>query len=134
MVVDEAAGGYRLPSEAEWEFACRSGSVDRRAADLDAVAWYENNADERTHPVGTKDANLWGLHDMLGNVWEWCSDLYDPAVYGRYRVFRGGGFADNAEACRPSCRRKSHPRYRADDLGFRLARTPGSPLGRSAVT
>lgn len=120
---DLEANGYRLPQEAEWEFACRAGANADEADDLDAVAWHRGNANDRVHDVGTKAANPWGFHDLLGNVWEWCSDLYDPQRYGRYRVFRGGGFADGPRACRPSCRRKSHPAFHIDDLGFRIAQT-----------
>jgi formylglycine-generating enzyme len=75
------------------------------------------------HDVGGKRPNAWGLHDMLGNAWEWCWDVYDASVYGPYRVFRGGGYADQPNACRASCRRKSHPRFRAEDVGFRVARS-----------
>ncbi len=67
--------------------------------------------------------NAWGLYDMIGNVWEWCWDVYDPRVYGPYRVFRGGGAHDQPRGCRASCRRKSHPAFHIDDLGFRLARS-----------
>ncbi|WP_176216821.1 formylglycine-generating enzyme family protein [Andreprevotia lacus] len=117
------ADGYRLPSEAEWEFACRAGSNEARYGALDEIAWHAGNSAQRLHDVGQKATNDWGLYDMLGNVWEWCWDLYDPAIYGEYRVFRGGGWSDGPEACRASCRRKSHPNFRIDDLGFRLARS-----------
>lgn len=119
------ANGYRLPTEAEWEFACRAGSNDSRYGELDTIAWYKDNSKGSVHHVGTKTPNRWGLHDMLGNVWEWCWDIYDREVYGPYRVFRGGGWSDPASACRASCRRKSHPTYKIDDLGFRVARSIG---------
>ncbi|GHD16472.1 hypothetical protein GCM10007147_04620 [Nocardiopsis kunsanensis] len=118
---DPGAGGYRLPTEAEWEHACRAGSTGVRYGDLDAVAWYRKNSGGRPRPVGTREPNAWGLHDMIGNVWEWCWDLYDPRVYGPYRSFRGGGWNDHHWGCRASTRRKSHPRLRIDDLGFRVA-------------
>lgn len=120
---DEAATGYRLPTEAEWEYACRAGTSGPRYGGLDAIAWYDANAADGPHPVGGKAANAWGLHDMLGNVWDWCWDHYDPDVYGEYRVLRGGGWADAHWSCRASVRRRSHPRLRLDDVGFRVART-----------
>ncbi|WP_327293879.1 MULTISPECIES: formylglycine-generating enzyme family protein [unclassified Streptomyces] len=120
---DWEAGGYRLPSEAEWEYACRAGSSGVRYGELDDIAWYRGNSGDQVHPVATRAPNEWGFHDMLGNVWEWCWDLYDPEVYGPYRVFRGGGAYDHPRGCRASCRRKSHPAFRVDDLGFRLARS-----------
>ncbi|MFJ1839602.1 formylglycine-generating enzyme family protein [Streptomyces sp. NPDC088175] len=123
VVCDWRADGYRLPSEAEWEYACRAGTSGERYGDLDEIAWHRGNSGEEVHDVATRMPNAWGLHDMIGNVWEWCWDLYDPAVYGPYRVFRGGGGFDPPRGCRASCRRKSHPTFRIDDLGFRLART-----------
>ncbi len=121
---DREADGYRLPTEAEWEYACRAGSSEVRHGDLDAIAWHRANSGSRAHEVATREPNAWGLHDTIGNVWEWCWDLYDPAVYGPYRVFRGGGWNDLPHGCRASCRRRSHPTLRVDDLGFRLARSP----------
>jgi len=120
---DWTSDGYRLPSEAEWEYACRAGSNETRYGELDEIAWYGKNSGQIIHDVGMKVPNAWGLHDMLGNVWEWCWDIYDGEVYGPYRVFRGGGWNDRDGACRASCRRKSHPNYRIDDLGFRVARS-----------
>ncbi|MFI6867043.1 formylglycine-generating enzyme family protein [Nocardia sp. NPDC050406] len=119
---DRSADGYRLPTEAEWEYACRAGTTTPRYSELDDIAWYRANSDSRPHEVGTKLANPWGLHDMLGNVWEWCWDTYDPEVYGSYRVLRGGGWFDEHWSCRVSVRRRSHPTLRLDDVGFRLAR------------
>lgn len=118
----DQGGGYRLPTEAEWEYACRAGSDEARYGELDAIAWYRENSMGGTMPVGRKLPNDWGLYDMLGNVWEWCSDVYDPSVYGTYRVFRGGGWADTARGCLATNRRRSHPTFAIDDLGFRIAR------------
>jgi formylglycine-generating enzyme required for sulfatase activity len=122
VVCDWSADGYRLPSEAEWEHACRAGSREVRYGELDDIAWYRGNSGGRVHDVATRSPNAWGLFDTLGNVWEWCWDRYDPAVYGPYRVFRGGGWLDPPRGVRAACRRKSHPTLRIDDLGFRLAR------------
>ncbi|RDI12351.1 formylglycine-generating enzyme required for sulfatase activity [Rhodococcus sp. AG1013] len=119
---DAGSDGYRLPTEAEWERACRAGTSGPRYGPLDEIAWYGDNSDGRPHDVCGKLPNGWGLHDMLGNVWEWCWDLYDPEVYGSYRVLRGGGWADAHWSCRASVRRRSHPTYRIDDVGFRIAR------------
>lgn len=123
VACDWRADGYRLPSEAEWEYACRAGTSGVRYGDLDEIAWHDGNSGGAVHDVATRTPNAWGLHDMIGNVWEWCWDLYDPEVYGPYRVFRGGGGFDRPRSCRAACRRKSHPTFRIDDLGFRLART-----------
>ncbi|MGC5037545.1 formylglycine-generating enzyme family protein [Streptomyces sp. DT190] len=129
---DTSADGYRLPTEAEWEHACRAGSTGPRYGRLDEIAWYRGNADDTVHPVGGKEPNAWGLHDMLGNVWDWCWDLYDPEVYGTYRVLRGGGWSDEHWSCRASVRRRSHPTFRIDDVGFRVARTAPGRGARSA--
>lgn len=125
MVWDRRATGYRLPTEAEWEHACRAGSEAQRYGELDLIAWHAGNSGGAAHAVGGRQPNAWGLHDMIGNVWEWCWDLYDTEIYGPYRVFRGGGWADQPRALRASCRRRSHPRFHIDDLGFRLARGAG---------
>ena len=119
---DTTANGYRLPTEAEWERACRAETTGPRHGNLDAIAWYRDNSGGRPHDVGGKQPNAWGLHDTLGNVWEWCWDQYDPEVYGSYRVLRGGGWFDEHWSCRASVRRRSHPTYRNDDVGVRIAR------------
>lgn len=123
VVCNWGADGYRLPTEAEWQYACKAGSTGYRYGELDEIAWYHENAEGMVHEVGKKLPNAWGLYDMLGNVWEWCWDQYDENVYGPYRVFRGGSWAEEARGCGATCRRRSHPTFRIDDLGFRLARS-----------
>ncbi|MGW7368059.1 formylglycine-generating enzyme family protein [Streptomyces sp. NPDC054841] len=120
---DASADGYRLPTEAEWEHACRAGTTGPRYGPLDEIAWCRGNSGERIHEVGGKQPNAWGFYDMLGNVWEWCWDIYDPEVYGTYRVLRGGGWFDEHWSCRASVRRRSHPTFQVDDVGFRIARS-----------
>jgi formylglycine-generating enzyme required for sulfatase activity len=120
---DHLANGYRLPTEAEWEYACKAGTQGIRYAELDQIAWYKSNASGTTHPVGLKASNDFGLYDMLGNVWEWCSDIYDETVYGSYRIIRGGGWCDEERGCMATNRRRSHPKsFKIDDLGFRIAK------------
>ncbi len=116
------ADGYRLPTEAEWEHACRAGSTGPHYGPLAEIAWTSADGVPTPQEVGGKLPNLHGLFDMLGNVWEWCWDLLDPARYGDYRVFRGGGFADDAWSVRASVRRGGGPRMHHDDVGFRVAR------------
>jgi formylglycine-generating enzyme required for sulfatase activity len=126
---------YRLPTEAEWEYACRAGTTGAYAGNLDAMAWYGSNANRQTHPVGQKQANAWGLYDMHGNVWEWCQDWYDRDYYrqslgtdpqgpstGARRVNRGGGWLINAGNCRSAGRFSDSPGLRGHYLGFRLLR------------
>jgi len=120
---DASADGYRLPTEAEWEHACRAGTTGARYGRLDEIAWYRGNSQERLHDVGGRQPNAWGLYDTLGNVWEWCWDIYDAEVYGTYRVLRGGGWFDEHWSCRASVRRRSHPTFQIDDVGFRIARS-----------
>lgn len=122
---DPAARGYRLPTEAEWEHACRAGTSGPHYGELDEIAWYRATSGERSHAVAELTPNAWGLHDMLGNVWEWCWDRYDPQVYGSYRVLRGGGWADPHWSVRASVRRRSHPTFAIEDVGFRVVRSHG---------
>ena len=116
------ANGFRLPTEAEWQYACQTGTKDIRYGALEEIAWYKENSNNRTQEVGQKNPNDWGLYDMLGNVWEWCSDIYDETVYGSYRIFRGGGWCDQERSVMATTRRRSHPfSFKIDDLGFRIA-------------
>jgi formylglycine-generating enzyme required for sulfatase activity len=132
--------GYRLPTEAEWEYACRAGSTGRwcfgeNEGQLDEYAWYSANSSSTTHPVGQMKSNAWGLFDMHGNVWELCQDSY--GVYGRraqrdpwgpndsfIRVRRGGGWSDCAQFLRCAFRFNYDATYSSGFLGFRLVRTP----------
>jgi formylglycine-generating enzyme required for sulfatase activity len=141
-VTVEGGDGYRLPTEAEWEYACRAGTTSRWSCgdeedDLDRVAWYAANADGTTHPVGEKEPNAWGLFDMHGNVLEWCWDWYDEDYYNSspvsdpqgpseasFRVFRGGCWWFDAWRCRAAFRRRFVPAGRHIFLGFRVAAVP----------
>jgi len=116
------ADGFRLPTEAEWEFACRAGSTGAHYGPLAEVAWTSADGLSAPADVGGRLPNLNGLFDTLGNAWEWCWDLLDPARYDDYRVFRGGGFADDAWSVRASTRRGGPPRSTHEDVGLRLAR------------
>ncbi|RAP76821.1 formylglycine-generating enzyme family protein [Paenibacillus montanisoli] len=123
VIWNTEADGYRLPTEAEWQYACKAGTNGYRYGELDTIAWYRDNSEGYVREAGSKDPNAWGLYDMLGNVWEWCWDVYDANVYGSYRVFRGGSWAEEPRGCGATCRRRSHPTFRIDDLGFRIARS-----------
>ena len=125
---------YRLPTEAEWEYAARAGTTGARYGELDEVAWYRQNSGGTTHPVGQKGANVWGLHDMLGNVREWTADWYgrypsgavtDPQGpdTGSSRVVRGGGWYGLARSVRSANRSNFSPGRRYSVLGCRLVRT-----------
>jgi formylglycine-generating enzyme required for sulfatase activity len=135
---EQAAGhlpaGYRftLPTEAQWEYACRAGTTEPYAGDLDAMAWYYENSNGTPHPVGTKQPNAWGLYDMHGNISEWCFDWYgsypggvvtDPMgpASGSNHVRRGGCWAIIAECCRSAARDRSSSDGCTRHLGFRLA-------------
>ena len=125
-----AGQAYRLPTEAEWEYAARAGTTGRFAGELDSMGWYGDNSGGKIHPVKGKQANGWGLYDMHGNVFEWCSDGYgdypsgsvtDPtgATSGSNRVFRGGGWRDEARLSRSAYRYQVGPGFRSVILGFR---------------
>ncbi len=140
-----ARAEYRLPTEGEWEHACRAGTTMPwySGDDVEALeehAWLKNNAGGKTHPVGQKSPNAWGLYDMHGNVWEWCQDWFGDRYYatsplddppgvsgGSIRVHRGGGWHAVASGGRASCRGRDAPGNRGGSLGFRLARTVSSP-------
>lgn len=122
---------YRLPTEAEWEYAARAGTSSARHGDLDAVAWWSGNAGGQTRPVRQKAPNAWGLHDMIGNVWEWCADWYgayppgvlvDPVgpASGPTRVVRGGCWGCGGAYARAAFRNGSAPTQRNSNLGFRV--------------
>ena len=131
---------YRLPTEAEWEYAAQGGSKGKGFTysggnDIDAVGWYGGNSGGTTHPVGQKEPNELGLYDMSGNVWEWCQDWHaaypasnesDPkgASSGSSRVDRGGGWRGDASCCRSANRFRCRPSYAYDNLGFRVVLAP----------
>jgi formylglycine-generating enzyme required for sulfatase activity len=128
--------GFRLPTEAEWEYACRSGTSTAYGFgnDRSLLAFYGRHLERGTAPCGSLRPNLRGLFDMHGNVWEWCHDRYqarladgsiDPAgpPTGKNRVLRGGGWDRSAWHCRSAYRHSPTPDYRASYMGFRLART-----------
>ncbi len=136
---EETGRVYRLPTEAEWEYACRGGTTTRyyfgdSSDELGEYAWYSGNSERRTHSVGQKRPNAWGLYDLHGNVWEWCSDWYSGDYYanspledptgpesGSIRVYRGGSWDFTARSCRSAYRYGYWPGYRLHYLGFRVA-------------
>ncbi|HOX37069.1 MAG TPA: bifunctional serine/threonine-protein kinase/formylglycine-generating enzyme family protein [Candidatus Brocadiia bacterium] len=143
LLSQKEGGMFRLPTEAEWEYASRAGSIQEfyygsNAFKLSDYAWYEKNALNRTRPVGEKTPNGWGLADVYGNVWEWCSDWYDAAYYrsspeadpagpasGSKKSARGGSWNNKAPQCRSAARMSYDPGTRSNRLGFRVARDAG---------
>jgi formylglycine-generating enzyme len=136
ITADIRQDGYRLPTEAEWEYCCRGCGNDIPAAPLDKIAWFNRNAEETTHPVGELDANPCGLHDMLGNLWEWCHDWFvrdfpenavddyaGPTREEMERVLRGGSWIDIAPVVTPYYRHRAMPTLRHQTHGFRIVRT-----------
>ncbi len=139
----EKTQSYRLPTEAEWEYAARAGSKtsycygdDPDGAELGQYAWFEQNAEQQTHPVGMLSPNAWDLYDMHGNVSEWVQDRYDKQYYlnspakdplgpetGRKRVVRGGSWINQAYSCRSAARGYYSPDYTDSDFGFRIVRS-----------
>ncbi|MFN6399168.1 MAG: formylglycine-generating enzyme family protein [Planctomycetota bacterium] len=131
---------YRLPTEAQWEYACRAGSktiysFDDEEGLLPEYGWFKRNSSQRTHTVGLLEPNAWGLYDMHGNVWEWCSDWYgeypknavsDPIgpTMGTDCVNRGGCWLYQAASCRSASRNWAKPSYRDGLLGFRVGLSP----------
>ena len=130
-----AKTGMKLPTEAQWEYACRAGTKGATYGDLDLIAWHGDNAGEETHAVGQLQPNALGFFDMLGNVWEWCEDRYGSyssgsvtnptgTTTGTYRLLRGGGWGSNSCYFRASGRGLFTPGYVNYLFGFRAVRTP----------
>jgi formylglycine-generating enzyme required for sulfatase activity len=135
-------GRFALPTEAQWEYACRAGNTSRFCcgddeSQLGEYAWYKANSDGKTHPVGQKQPNPWGLYDTHGNVWEWCADWCDESYYaksptddpvgpseGSGRVARGGSWRSVTRYCRSASRGYGGPERRFCYLGFRASLIP----------
>ncbi len=126
---------YRLPTEAEWEYACRAGTTAANAGNLDDIAWYDKNSERKTHPVGQKKPNSFGIYDMHGNVWEWCQDWYDNysstsqtnptgPQKGEDRVLRGGSWGYDQDFARAVSRDDFPPSNRVSSVGFRVVVVP----------
>ncbi|MDA7492917.1 formylglycine-generating enzyme family protein, partial [bacterium] len=141
LPTEKAAGNvYRLPTEAEWEYACRAGTTTRFSfgddeSELGDYAWFSGNGGNTIQPVGSKLPNAWGLYGMHGNVWEWCQDVHwyypsgsvtDPsgAASGSHRVRRGGSWRCSAESCRSAHRSRYRPSDRNNYGGFRVSLSP----------
>ena len=133
---------YRLPTEAEWEYAARAGtttkySFSNSSSQLSSYAWYSSNSNSKTHKVGLKKPNRWGLYDMHGNVWEWCDDLYDDSYNNtykngkafdrgdkKYKILCGGSWNDVSSSLRSANRFRYYPSVTDDSFGFRVVRIP----------
>ena len=130
----DTAYTYRLPTEAEWEYAARAGTTGDRYADLDDIAWHAGNSNKKIQPIGTKAANAWGFYDMLGNVFEWVQDIYGPYPGGsvtdptgpgtesRRRITRGGSYLSDGSAVRAPNRDAKDRGWLSPQIGIRLAR------------
>lgn len=153
---DFSANGYRLPTEAEWEYACRAGTktdyfFGRDESQLKYYAWYADNSNNKTQPVGQKKPNQWGLYDMYGNVAEWCNDIYSESYYkespeknpqgptkGKKYVLRGGSWNSSPESCRSAYRKGEDPGFQdacfaRDDIGFRCVRRADTTTSVSGI-
>jgi len=134
MLSEKEGRTYRLPTEAEWEYACRAGSMEAFAGsgDIEQVAWYANNSKNKTQPVATKKPNAWKLYDMHGNVSEWCLDYYAPdypehevsdprgPAEGKYHIIRGGAWDSFPPGCRSAARSSAPVSYQFKQTGFRI--------------
>ena len=153
LVLEENENKYRLPTEAEWEYACRAGTQTafhsgdiptrklKKKSKMDKIGWFWGNSSQATHGVGLKEPNAWGLYDMHGNVWEWCSDRERPYPFrpvidpigssiGRLRIRRGGSFSQFSRFCRAAYRSGYLFDSNAQDLGFRLVLEPSVMLSQ----